>query len=110
VADALRARIRAGEFPVDGKLPSIDALHAEYRVAPATIDRALEVLRKEGIAETVHGSGTYVRDPGEPERPAEYGELEQRVAAVEADLMDLRAKLGYEQHQQDSGRRDEHAG
>ena len=129
IADALRARIQAGEFPAGGKLPSIGALHGEYGVAPATVDRALEVLRKEGIAETVHGAGTYVRDPG-PRRSPEFVELERQLEAAvarlgavetrqdahearfetaEADVMEMRAMLGLDQpsHRQDGKARHE---
>ena len=101
IASDLRARIEAGEFP-DGRLPGKEALKATYRVAVNTVDRALEVLRSEGRIESVQGSGTFIRDPGPPEQ----ADLEQRVAALEANVMDLRGKLGLAQpsHQMDGGK------
>ena len=108
IASDLRARIEAGEFP-DGRLPGKESLKAHYGVAVNTLDRVLQVLRSEGRIETVQGAGTFIRDPGVPERSPEFLELEPRIAAVEADLMELRAKFGYEQrsHQQD-GRKARH--
>ena len=82
IAADLRARIEAGEF--DEKLPGKETLKATYRVAVNTIDRALDVLRHEGRIESVQGAGTFIRDPGAPERSPEFRELEPRIAAVEA--------------------------
>ena len=131
IASDLRARIGAGEFP-DGRLPGKESLKAHYGVAVNTLDRVLQVLRSEGRIETVQGAGTFIRDPGAPERSPEFRELEPRIAAVEAgddreglwreierlrrevealqvDVMELYAKLGYEQpsHEQD-GRKARH--
>jgi DNA-binding GntR family transcriptional regulator len=129
IASDLRARIEAGEFP-DGRLPGKESLKAHYRVAVNTLDRVLQVLRSEGRIETVQGAGTFIRDPGEPERSPEFFELDQRIAAetdgqdalrreierlrreveaLQVDVMELYAKLGYEQpsHEQD-GRKARH--
>ena len=132
IAGTIRARIASRQYPAGKRLPTKDEMAAEYQAAPGTIDRALEELRKAGLAETIQGSGTFVRDPGAPERSPEFRELEPRIAAVEAgderevlrreierlrreveaiqvDVMELYAKLGYEQpsHEQD-GRKVRH--
>ncbi|WP_328300122.1 GntR family transcriptional regulator [Streptomyces sp. NBC_00435] len=63
VADALRTRIRAGEWPVGGRLPSRARLAAEYRVGQSVTQRAMELLIIEGLLDGRAGAGTYVRVP-----------------------------------------------
>lgn len=115
IADDLRARIAAGEFPVGTQIPSIDELRVAYDAAKGTVEDALAVLRELGLVETRHGSGSFVLalQPGESEadqlskqvaelkqRTEGYAELRQDVSRLESNLMDLYAKLGfgYPQH------------
>ncbi|MFD9406283.1 GntR family transcriptional regulator [Streptomyces sp. NPDC059989] len=63
VADALRARIRAAEWPVGARLPSRARFAAEYAVGQSIAQRAMELLIIEGWLEGRAGSGTYVRVP-----------------------------------------------
>ena len=84
IAADLRARIEAGEF--DEKLPGKETLKATYRVAVNTVDRALEVLRSEGRIESVQGSGTFIRDPGEPERSPEFTKIMDRLDGMETEI------------------------
>ncbi|MFZ3472002.1 GntR family transcriptional regulator [Streptomyces sp. 4.24] len=63
VADALRTRIRAAEWPVGSRLPSRARLAAEYRVGQSVTQRAMELLVIEGLLEGRPGAGTYVRVP-----------------------------------------------
>lgn len=64
IADWLRGRIEAGEFPPGRPLPAESALVQELGVARTTVRRAVAVLRDEGIVYTVQARGTYVREPG----------------------------------------------
>jgi len=91
IADDLRARIEAGEFPVDAQLPSLAELTAHYGVAKATADAALDVLRDLGLVETRHGAGTFViRDrPGE----SQAQQLGERVTRLREDLAALAARV-----------------
>jgi GntR family transcriptional regulator len=59
VADALRAKIAAGE--ITGKLPSRAKLADEYGVADMTIGAALAVLKDEGLVYGVRGLGVFVK-------------------------------------------------
>lgn len=59
-ADALRARILAGEFRPGDKLPSVRKLSDELGVNPATVVAAYRILTSEGVAEAKAGSGAYV--------------------------------------------------
>lgn len=69
VSTKLRAWIRTrkeGYEPGD-KLPSGPALAKHFGVARGTVDRALELLRSEGLIVTRQGSGSFVRE--RTERP-----------------------------------------
>ncbi|WP_328874372.1 GntR family transcriptional regulator [Streptomyces sp. NBC_00287] len=65
VADALRARILAGEWEVGARLPSRARLAEEYGVGRNVTQRAVDHLIVQGLLEGRAGSGTYVRVPRE---------------------------------------------
>lgn len=61
IAAWLRSRIEAGEFrPGEDPLPSEKDLVNLFGVARDTARRAVEVLRDEGLVETIPQRGTYV--------------------------------------------------
>jgi DNA-binding GntR family transcriptional regulator len=60
VADDIAARVRAGEWPFDARLPGREELAAEYGVAERTVRRAMQVLEAEGIVVVVPAKGVYV--------------------------------------------------
>jgi len=64
IAGELRGRIEAGEFRPGDALPSINRLAQEYGVAKTTAQKALQVLKDEGIAHGVQGWGTIVSERG----------------------------------------------
>lgn len=66
IADDLRRRIKAGEFPVGARIPSRAELSKHYEVAPPVATRVLQILVAEGLVEARPGSGAYVLAP--PER------------------------------------------
>lgn len=67
IADALRARIAAGDFDgLDDKkkpkpLPSVSDLSKDFAVADGTVRKALSVLRSESLIDMKQGHGTFVR-------------------------------------------------
>lgn len=61
IANALRARIRRGDWGAGERLPSIPAMADMFGVAKQTVQRAVDQLRVEGVLITKPGSGTYVR-------------------------------------------------
>ena len=65
VAARIRARIRAGEL--GPRLPSYMTLAHQLDVSPMTVQRAIGVLRDEGLVVTRPGRGTFVVP--EAERP-----------------------------------------
>jgi DNA-binding GntR family transcriptional regulator len=64
IAADLRARIESGEFRPGDALPSITRLSQEYGVAKTTAQKALQVLKDEGLARGVQGWGTIVAERG----------------------------------------------
>jgi GntR family transcriptional regulator len=62
VADALRARLDAGEWLPGEALPGTRVLAAEYGVSHATISRAVDVLVQESRLTVVRGWGTFVAE------------------------------------------------
>lgn len=52
--------ITSGKIGPNQPLPSIKTLAQEYEVAKGTAEKALGVLRDEGLVRTVPGRGIYV--------------------------------------------------
>ncbi|WP_253775503.1 GntR family transcriptional regulator [Goodfellowiella coeruleoviolacea] len=62
VADALRREIKNGDLPPGHRLPAETTLVERFRVSLPTIRQALGVLRAEGLIESRHGIGTFVKE------------------------------------------------
>jgi GntR family transcriptional regulator len=60
LAAILRGQIQCGEIPVDRALPSVKVLVQTYGVAQGTAEKAVGVLRDEGLVHTVIGRGVFV--------------------------------------------------
>jgi len=60
LAAILRARIGSGELPHGRALPSRERLAAEFGVSRGTCEKALAILREEGLVKTSFGRGVYV--------------------------------------------------
>lgn len=52
--------IESGELGPREPLPSIKTIMQQYEVAKGTAEKALNVLRREGLVRTVPGRGVYV--------------------------------------------------
>src|SRR5215475_2418920 len=62
VADAIRAEIDAGAIAPGDRLDSVSELATRYGVAKMTVQKALGVLRAQGLVMSWQGRGTFVRD------------------------------------------------
>jgi len=62
LADQLRGRIRSGELAPGAALPPITALAAEYETSTNTVQKALRILKQEGLVTSVAGYGTFVAE------------------------------------------------
>jgi DNA-binding FadR family transcriptional regulator len=93
VAAEIREQIRSGRLAPGDRLKTVRALAAEYSVAQGTVGSALEVLRGEGLIETVHGKGSVVvASPDEASQPiatdaaSAMREMEARLSAEIAEV------------------------
>ncbi|PNE42186.1 GntR family transcriptional regulator [Streptomyces noursei] len=64
IADAVRARVDAGELAPGDRVPSTRRITQEWGVAMATATKALAALRQEGVVRVVPGVGTVVAARG----------------------------------------------
>jgi DNA-binding GntR family transcriptional regulator len=62
IAAALRTDIRTGTYPPGGRLPAETALMEQFKVSLPTLRQAIGLLRAEGLIESRHGIGTFVRE------------------------------------------------
>ncbi|MGW6541913.1 GntR family transcriptional regulator [Streptomyces massasporeus] len=60
VADELRRRLDAGQYPPGERFPAVVELAAELDVAPSTVQKAVAALRAEGRLFTILGRGSFV--------------------------------------------------
>jgi GntR family transcriptional regulator len=63
LAAVLRARIEAGEWPPGALLPPAPRLSHEHGLGKATVKRALDSLRTDGLVDLDRGIGLRVREP-----------------------------------------------
>lgn len=82
MAEALRARIVAGEWRLGERLPSRARLAAEYGVGRNVVQRAVDLLIADGLLEGRAGSGTYVRVPRERLRMVRSRRRDHSLAAL----------------------------
>jgi GntR family transcriptional regulator len=68
IAAVLRAQIASGEIPPRTFLPSLKTLSERYEVARMTAERAVGVLRAEGLVRGIPGRGVYVIPEAERRR------------------------------------------
>ncbi|MGW7239868.1 GntR family transcriptional regulator [Streptomyces sp. NPDC054804] len=82
LAEALRARLVAGEWQVGQRLPSRARLAEEYGVGRNVVQRSVDLLIADGLLEGRAGSGTFVRVPRERLRMVRARRSERSLAAV----------------------------
>jgi GntR family transcriptional regulator len=62
LAAILRARIESGQYPPGRRIASKNEAMQEFGVADHTYDKAVALLRSEGLVETIRGKGSYVAE------------------------------------------------
>ncbi|MFI5955718.1 GntR family transcriptional regulator [Cryptosporangium sp. NPDC051539] len=72
IADLLRERVETGYYHRDDPLPSEPELAGELGVSRVTINKAISLLRIEGLVRVRRGAGTYVRTTPRITRDARY--------------------------------------
>jgi GntR family transcriptional regulator len=97
LADLLRERILRGDYPPGSTFPSEPELAAEHSLSRPTVNRALLVLRGEGLIRVERGRGTIVRSVPTIPRYAttryarQYREQEGARGAFDTEI----ARLGF---------------
>lgn len=92
IADELRERIMSGAVALGGTIPPYSELAATYEVSMATAQRAVAILRQEGLVTTAPGRGTFViaQEPITEEPWARtLRHLEARIDDMAAEIMKL---------------------
>ena len=97
IAADIREQIRSRRLVPGDKLRSLRSLATDYSVAPGTVGAAMEVLRTEGLIDTVQSKGSVVvaipgevePDPAVAKLRAEVAELREMVRAHDVMLKDL---------------------
>lgn len=62
IADAIREKIKSGEYTSGQKLPYEYLLCVNYHCNKETMKKALEILVKEGLIIRRRGAGTFVKE------------------------------------------------
>jgi DNA-binding GntR family transcriptional regulator len=98
IAAAIRDQIRSGELAPGDQVKTVRALAAEYSVALGTVGAALEILRSEGLIDTVKGRGSVViAMPAPAGSDAALGELrawvEDQLAGLRYDVERLQVQM-----------------
>ncbi|NBE79884.1 GntR family transcriptional regulator [Micromonospora sp. NEAU-HG-1] len=91
IAAKLRRSIRDGELQAGEQLPAETALAGRFRVSPITLRNAMGVLRAEGLIESRHGVGTFVRESRRLQRLSRH-----RYGRARSDLKLLTAHLRHD--------------
>ena len=97
IAAEIREQIRSGRLRPGDKLRPVRSMAADYSVAQGTVGAAMEVLRAEGLVDTVQGKGSVVvavpgevpADPDVAKLSAEVAELREMVRDHDVMLRDL---------------------
>src|SRR5262245_41730391 len=95
VANAIRAEIDSGAITPGDQLDSVNELAARYGVAKMTVQKALGVLRAQGLVMSWQGRGTFVRDRSAAPADATTGDevITQRLDAMIDEIQDLEARV-----------------
>lgn len=62
LADLIRGKIIDGTWPTRTAIPSITTLASDYGVAVITVQKAIAILKDEGLLFGVPGKGTFVAE------------------------------------------------
>lgn len=90
VAASIRGAIHDGTYTPGDRLPARHELIDLYGVAHMTINRALDVLKREGLIASQQGRGVFVVGPGQAvEEGDRIKSLEARVAVLERQVAEL---------------------
>jgi DNA-binding GntR family transcriptional regulator len=96
IAEQLRREIQAGTFGPGEKLPTGRELERQTGVSINTVQRALDLLRRDGLIYGIQGKGNFVRSDVEAtadQNGQADGDLHDQVAKLSSDLEDVKDRL-----------------
>jgi DNA-binding GntR family transcriptional regulator len=95
VADDLRRRIAAAEFPVGAAIPSTARLSSMYGVSVTVVRAAVAQLRADGLVTGHPGKGVFVSSTPDAvaERTATVEVLARQVDELRAEIVRLQAQI-----------------
>ncbi|MEN9539350.1 MAG: hypothetical protein RLZZ126_1585 [Pseudomonadota bacterium] len=92
VVDAILNQVRSGELKPGDRLPTEADVTAQFSVSRTVVREALSRLQAQGLVETRHGVGTFVRDGGSA--PAlNLGRVQPGSLAEVIALLELRISI-----------------
>ncbi|MFH8738145.1 GntR family transcriptional regulator [Streptomyces sp. NPDC017964] len=97
-AETLRREIREGVIKPGHKVGSVRELASRFNISPTTVQKALGVLRDEGLLTTT-GRGNYARDPkrgtgaGKSGSGPDLSEVLLKIEHVTSQLSELRDRV-----------------
>jgi DNA-binding GntR family transcriptional regulator len=112
IADDIKARITAGEFPVGSAIPSTAKLMEHYSVSSTVVRHAVAELQAEGLLIGHSGKAVFVQArPGDAaaervttaQLSKDVSEMRRTLSRLEVSLIDLYGKTGYEYPRDDAG-------
>ncbi|MEV5705737.1 winged helix-turn-helix domain-containing protein [Actinoallomurus sp. NPDC052274] len=97
IADELREDLAAGRFPIGEPFPPIGELAERFGSAKATIERAVDVLRSEGLLESRQGSRTVVIALPDSSAATENDSAErsEEFQMIFGQLQEMRSAIGH---------------
>ncbi len=90
--EQLKLRVISGVYPPGGRLPSVRDMASEASVNPNTLQKALEMLEREGFVYSQRTSGRFVT---EDTAMIEQAKTELAAAQVEHFFLTMKS-LGYD--------------
>jgi DNA-binding GntR family transcriptional regulator len=96
IAEQLRRAIEAGTYQPGEKLPTGRELERQTGVSINTVQRALDLLRREGLIYGIQGKGNFVRSDIEASSDQDgqgEGDLHRQVADLSSELQDVKKRL-----------------
>jgi GntR family transcriptional regulator len=99
VADDLRRAIEEGEYQVGQRLPAGRTLAKQYEVGLNTAQRAVDVLKSDGLVVSYPARGVFVssrevRPRTEGQHSTEFVEIMRQIDHLKAGLRDVQQRLG----------------
>ena len=94
IVNQVKYLVASGQLLPEEELPAIRVLAKQLLVTPNTIVKAYDELKKEGVVQKRHGSGTYVTDALSPLAKREQKKiLSERADALLAEARQMNYAL-----------------